>query len=33
MRGFHCMSCYGNYLKEMEYAALKVGIELENISI
>ncbi len=32
MKGFHWMSCYGDYLKEMEYATHKVGIEMENIS-
>ncbi|MBS3772023.1 MAG: hypothetical protein KGY69_17350 [Bacteroidales bacterium] len=32
MKGFHWMSCYGDYLQEMEYATHKVGIEMENIS-
>jgi hypothetical protein len=32
MRGFHWMTCYGDYLPEMTYAANKVGIEFENIS-
>jgi len=32
MRGFHWMTCYGDYLEEIAYAAKKVGIEFENIS-
>jgi hypothetical protein len=32
MRGFHWMTCYGDYLKEMKYVTRKVGIEFENIS-
>jgi hypothetical protein len=32
MKGFHWMSCYGDYMQEMEYATHKVGIEMENIS-
>jgi len=32
MRGFHWMTCYGDYLREVGYALKKVGIEWENIS-
>ena len=32
MRGFHWMSCYGDYLREIQYATRKVGIDMENIS-
>ncbi|MGB9606572.1 MAG: sugar isomerase, partial [Bryobacteraceae bacterium] len=32
MRGFHWMTCYGDYLKETGYALAKLGIELVNIS-
>jgi hypothetical protein len=32
MGGFHWMTCYGDYLEEMEYAMEKVGIHFENIS-
>ncbi len=32
MRGFHWMTCYGDYLKEIKYVTRKVGIEFENIS-
>ena len=32
MRGFHWMTCYGDYLKEIKYACSKVNIEFENIS-
>jgi len=32
MRGFHWMTCYGDYLQEIAYATKKAGIEFENIS-
>jgi hypothetical protein len=32
MRGFHWMTCYGDYLNEIKYACSKVKIEFENIS-
>ena len=32
MRGFHWMTCYGDYLREVGYAVRKVGITLENLS-
>ena len=32
MRGFHWMTCYGDYLREVSYACSKTGIEFENIS-
>ncbi len=32
MRGFHWMTCYGDYLSEIGYVLGKVGIEWENIS-
>ncbi len=32
MRGFHWMSCYGDYLNEIGYAINKMNIEWENIS-
>lgn len=32
MQGFHWMTCYGNYLREVGYALKKVGIEWENTS-
>jgi len=31
-QGFHCMICYGDYLREVGYALGKVGIEWQNIS-
>lgn len=31
MKGFHWMTCYGNYLRESRYALKKVGIELEIV--
>lgn len=31
-QGFHCMICYGDYLREVGYALKKVGIEWQNIS-
>jgi len=32
MRGFHWMTCYGDYLNEVGYALKKVGIEWDNIT-
>lgn len=32
MRGFHWMTCYGEYLKETGYALAKLGIQWTNIS-
>jgi len=32
MQGFHWMTCYGDYLREVGYALKKVGIEWENIT-
>jgi len=32
MQGFHWMTCYGDYLREVGYALKKVGIEWQNIS-
>ncbi len=32
MRGFHWMTCYGDYLKETGYALSKLGLEFTNIS-
>jgi len=31
-QGFHCMICYGDYLREVGYALKKIGIEWQNIS-
>jgi len=31
MRGFHWIAAYGNYLKEIEYAVKKVGLEWDTI--
>jgi len=31
MRGFHWIVCYGDYLKEVEYALKKIGVEPETI--
>jgi len=31
-QGFHCMLCYGDYLREVGYALKKVGIEWQNIT-
>ena len=31
MPGFHWMACYGDYLKEVGYAAKRLGIEWENL--
>lgn len=32
LRGFHCMLAYGDYTKEVAYAASKVGIEVQTLS-
>lgn len=32
MPGFHWMSCYGDYMKELGYALKKVGIKWENLT-
>ncbi|MEA1997468.1 MAG: twin-arginine translocation signal domain-containing protein [Gemmatimonadota bacterium] len=32
MQGFHWMLCYGDYLREVEYALKKVGIKWQNIT-
>ena len=32
MQGFHWMTCYGDYLREVGYALKKVGIEWDNIT-
>jgi hypothetical protein len=32
MPGFHWMTCYGDYMKELGYALKKVGIEWENLT-
>jgi len=32
MRGFHWMTCYGDYLREVEYVLKKVGIKWQDIS-
>ena len=32
MRGFHWMTCYGNYLREVGYALEKVGVDWLDIS-
>jgi len=32
MRGFHWMTCYGDYLREVGYALKKLGIQWENIT-
>jgi len=31
MPGFHWMTCYGDYLKEIGYALKRVGIHWENM--
>jgi L-fucose isomerase-like protein len=31
MRGFHCMIIYGDYTREVAYAAAKVGIKVQVI--
>ena len=32
MKGFHWMMCYGDYLREIEYALKKVGVKWDNVS-
>jgi len=32
MPGFHWMTCYGDYMKEVGYACKKVGIQWENLT-
>ncbi|MBP1602777.1 MAG: hypothetical protein H6Q06_2928 [Acidobacteria bacterium] len=32
MRGFHWMTCYGDYLRETGYALGKVGVDYVNLS-
>jgi len=32
MPGFHWMSCYGDYMKELSYSLKKVGIKWENLT-
>lgn len=32
MQGFHWMTCYGDYLREVGYALKKVGIQWDNLS-
>jgi hypothetical protein len=32
MQGFHWMTCYGDYLREVGYALNKVGIQWDNLS-
>ncbi len=32
MRGFHWMTCYGNYLREVGYILRKVGVDWLNVS-
>ena len=31
LRGFHCMLAYGDYTKEVAYAASKVGITVQTL--
>ena len=31
LRGFHCMLAYGDYVKEVTYAANKVGIAVQTL--
>jgi len=31
LRGFHCMLAYGDYTRDVEYAAKKVGINVQII--
>jgi len=33
MPGFHWMSCYGDYMKELGYSLKKVGIKWENLTV
>jgi len=32
LRGFHCMLAYGDYTREVAYAAAKVGIDVQTLS-
>jgi hypothetical protein len=32
MEGFHTVTCYGDYLREVAYALRKIGIQWENVS-
>ncbi len=32
MEGFHTLTCYGDYLREVGYAIGKLGIEWVNVS-
>jgi len=32
MQGFHAVTCYGDYLREVGYALKKTGLEWENVS-
>ncbi len=32
MKGFHWMTCYGDYLQETGYALKKLGVDLHNVS-
>ncbi len=32
MPGFHWMTGYGDYLRELAYACKKVGVEFENLT-
>ncbi len=32
MPGFHWMTCYGDYMKEIGYACKKVGIQWEDLT-
>jgi len=32
MKGFHWMTCYGNYLREVGYALRRVGVEFEDLT-
>jgi hypothetical protein len=32
MQGFHAVTCYGDYLREVGYALKKAGLEWENVS-
>ncbi len=32
MKGFHWMTCYGEYLRETGYALRKAGLDWKNVS-
>jgi hypothetical protein len=32
MPGFHWMTCYGDYMKEIQYAVRRVGIAWDNLN-